>query len=227
MDLTDILKKIHFLGLFDSEIIKLVQNSGTLSSYTEGEKIKIPEDEIKSSLFIVLKGRLHLSLPGSDGTSVPLMVLSEGDFWGEYGLLDGENLGVEIISLELTKLFICTRKKLLDMIAGFPDIGTTIIQNLVFKLRSCLFTLDSLMLKDSDAKVARTLLKLSLETGTVKNGMLEIEKLPAQSDVAKSAGTSRETISKTLQSFTKKGFIELDGTKLRIKDFMKFRELIK
>jgi CRP-like cAMP-binding protein len=39
------------------------------------------------------------------------------------------------------------------------------------------------------------------------------------------AVTSRETISRTLHSFAKKGLIELEGSKLRILNYEKFKEL--
>jgi len=39
------------------------------------------------------------------------------------------------------------------------------------------------------------------------------------------AGTSRETISRTLHSFAKKGMIELEGSKVKILDYEKFKEL--
>jgi len=39
------------------------------------------------------------------------------------------------------------------------------------------------------------------------------------------AGTSRETISRALHSFVKKELIELDGNKLRILDYSKFKDL--
>jgi CRP-like cAMP-binding protein len=55
--------------------------------------------------------------------------------------------------------------------------------------------------------------------------MVEIEKLPLQQDLANMAGTSRETISRTLHSFAKKNLVEIEGTKLRILDYEKFKEL--
>jgi CRP-like cAMP-binding protein len=58
----------------------------------------------------------------------------------------------------------------------------------------------------------------------IKRGIVEIEKLPLQQDLANMAGTSRETISRTLHSFAKKGLIELEGSKLRILDYEKFKE---
>jgi CRP-like cAMP-binding protein len=54
---------------------------------------------------------------------------------------------------------------------------------------------------------------------------VEIEKLPLQHDLANMAGTSRETISRTLHSLVKKELIDLKGSKLRILNYEKFKEL--
>ena len=62
------------------------------------------------------------------------------------------------------------------------------------------------------------------DVGKIKQGIVEIEKLPLQQDLANMAGTSRETISRTLHSFAKKGLVELEGSKLRILDYEKFKE---
>ena len=63
------------------------------------------------------------------------------------------------------------------------------------------------------------------EYGVVKEGAIEIEQLPTQQELAEMAGTSRETISRTIHSFSKKGLIEIEGQKLRIKNYDKFKEL--
>jgi CRP-like cAMP-binding protein len=82
----------------------------------------------------------------------------------------------------------------------------------------------ALSLKDAEGKVATVLLQIAEYSGKIKNGVVEIDKLPVQQDLANMAGTSRETISRTLHSFAKRGFVELDGNKLRIVSFEKFKE---
>jgi CRP-like cAMP-binding protein len=83
----------------------------------------------------------------------------------------------------------------------------------------------SLSLKDAEGKVATVLLQLADDIGVIKQGIVEIEKLPLQQDLANMAGTSRETISRTLHSFAKKGLVELDGSKLKIMNYEQFKEL--
>ena len=77
----------------------------------------------------------------------------------------------------------------------------------------------------TEGKVATVLLQLADEMGRIKHGIVEIEKLPFQHELANMAGTSRETISRTLHTFAKKGLVELDGAKLRIMNYEKFKEL--
>ena len=83
----------------------------------------------------------------------------------------------------------------------------------------------ALSLKDAEGKVAYVILQLADDVGKIKHGIVEIEKLPFQHELANMAGTSRETISRTLHAFAKKGLIELEGSKLRIVDYEKFKEM--
>jgi CRP-like cAMP-binding protein len=82
----------------------------------------------------------------------------------------------------------------------------------------------SLSLKDAEGKVATVILQIADDVGKIRQGVVEIEKLPYQHDLANMAGTSRETISRTLHNFVKKGLIELDGNKLRIPNYEEFRK---
>jgi CRP-like cAMP-binding protein len=92
-------------------------------------------------------------------------------------------------------------------------------------MRAADLKIKSLSLKDAEGKVATVILQLADDLGKIKNGTVEIEKLPLQHDLANMAGTSRETISRTLHSLVKKELIELKGSKLKIINYEKFKEL--
>ncbi len=83
----------------------------------------------------------------------------------------------------------------------------------------------ALSLKDAEGKVATVLLQLADDVGKIRQGVVEIDHLPLQQELANMAGTSRETISRTLHSFAKKGWVQLDGSRLRITDYEKFKEM--
>lgn len=222
----EILKKIPAFSTFDSEIIDLICKTGKTDSFNPGQQIFPLTEDNTSSLIIVITGKLRIILTGDDQSHILLTYLNAEDYWGEFGLLDSNNLSVGIFAEEKSEITIFSREKLLSILADNKDAVIKVISQLTAKLRDSHFILDSLLVKDSDTKVARTILKLGIDLGVVKSGALEIADLPIQKDLAKMAGTSRETISRTLQSFAKKGLIETEGSILRIKDFIKLRELL-
>jgi CRP-like cAMP-binding protein len=156
---------------------------------------------------------------------VILSILNSSDFFGEMALLDGLNRSASVIAQEDSKLFIIQRNDFLDLLYEHPEVSVALLQELTQRLRAATMKIKALSLKDAEGKVATVLLQLADDVGRIKRGVVEIEKLPFQHELANMAGTSRETISRTLHSFAKKGLVELDGSKLRIISYEKFREL--
>ena len=91
------------------------------------------------------------------------------------------------------------------------------------RLRKADAQIKSLSLKDAAGRVATVLLQLADDIGTIRKGRVEIDELPLQQDLANMAGTSRETISRVIHTFIKKGFLDLQGNKLIISDYEKFK----
>ncbi len=113
----------------------------------------------------------------------------------------------------------------MNLFQNKPEYSIAILNELTKQLRVSNLKIKSLSLKAAEGKVASVIIQLIDESGLVKEGNIEIEKLPTQQELAVMAGTSRETISRTIHSFSKKGLIELEGPKLRIKNYDKFKEL--
>ncbi|GBD89311.1 cAMP receptor protein [bacterium BMS3Abin04] len=138
-------------------------------------------------------------------------------------LLDGQTRSATVSALENSELFIIQRNQFLEFLKEHPEISIALMQELSKRLRSADMQIKSLSLKDAEGKVATVILQLANDIGKIRQGIVEIEKLPLQQDLANMAGTSRETISRTLHSFVKKGLIELEGSKLRIFNYEKFK----
>jgi len=130
-----------------------------------------------------------------------------------------------VTAMEESKVFIIQRNDFLDLLKTHPEVSISLLQELTQRLRAAGMKIKALSLKDAEGKVATVLLQLADDIGKIKQGVVEIEKLPYQHELANMAGTSRETISRTLHSFAKKGLVELEGSKLRIISYEKFKEL--
>lgn len=218
------LKKVPIFSDLDEDTLIKVAKSGVLKLFKKNTII-FSEEDPGSALFIIAEGKVKVSRSSNDGKEVILAIINESDFFGEMALLDGMTRSATVTALEDSKLFIIKRDEFLELLKKYPDVSITLLTELSKRLRASSMKVKVLSLKDAEGKVAAVLLQLADEIGKIRQGVVEVDHLPYQQELANMAGTSRETISRTLHSFAKKGLVELDGSKLRIIDYEKFKEL--
>ncbi len=218
------LKFIPIFADLGEEAIEKIARLGKTKTY-EKDSVILMEHETGSALFLIISGKVKVFRVSDDGREVILSILSESDFFGEMAILDGLTRSANVSAIEDTELFIIQRSDFLDLMYNHPEVSISLLQELTKRLRAADMKIKSLSLKDAEGKVATVILQLADDIGKIKQGIVEIEKLPYQHDLANMAGTSRETISRTLHSFAKRGLIELDGNKLKIPNYEKFKEL--
>lgn len=211
-----------FADLEDSVINKILKLG--MRKVFKKDSIVFFENEPDTSLFVIVEGQVKVSRVSDDGKEVILTILAESDFFGEMAILDGSNRSANVTTMTETEMFIIQRSDFLNLLQEHPEVAVSLLVELAHRLRAADMKIKSLSLKDAEGKVATVILQLADDVGKIKNGTVEIEKLPYQHDLANMAGTSRETISRTLHAFAKKGLVELSGSHLRIIDYEKFKE---
>ena len=218
---------------------KLLQNLPLFGELEESEQIEIWshvitrsykksniilfEEDPGDSLFIIKEGKVKITRLSEEGKEVILSILGEGEFFGEMSLLDGESRSANVIALSDCDVFILKRDKFLSILKSTPQIAITLLEELAHRIRMSDQQIEYLSLADAESKVAIIILRIAEETGTFKMGVVTIEDLPMQQDMANMSGTSRETISRMLSDFTDKGYIERKGKKLVILDYERFK----
>jgi CRP/FNR family transcriptional regulator, cyclic AMP receptor protein len=218
------LKYVPIFSELDDDTLEKISKLGIRKSFKK-ESVVLFEHETGTALFVIVDGKVKVSRVSDDGKEVILTILGESDFFGEMAILDGLSRSANVTAMEDSELFIIQRSEFLELLNVHPEVSIALLQELTQRLRSADMKIKSLSLKDAEGKVATVILQLADDVGKIKQGTVEIEKLPFQHDLANMAGTSRETISRTLHTFAKKGLVELDGSKLRIMNYEKFKEL--
>ncbi len=221
---TNFLESVPIFSELDSDTLEKIVKSGVTQNFKKNSII-LSEEESGSALFVIVEGKVKVSRSSGDDKEVILAILNESDFFGEMSLLDGMTRSATVTAIEDSKLFIIQRTEFLDLLKKYPDVSIALLTELTKRLRASSMKVKALSLKDAEGKVATVLLQLADDIGKIRQGIVEIDHLPFQQELANMAGTSRETISRTLHSFAKKGLIELDGSKLRITDYEKFKEM--
>jgi CRP-like cAMP-binding protein len=181
------------------------------------------EEELGSTMFIILEGRVKISRISDEGREVILSILGEGDFFGEMSILDGQTRSANVVTLEDSKILIIRREDFLQMLHDYPQIAINLLKELAHRLRRSDSQIKSLSLQNATGKVASTILRIADDSGKIHKGQVEIPRLPPQQDLANMAGTSRETISRVIKALTEKGYLRKEGSRLIILDYEMFR----
>jgi CRP/FNR family transcriptional regulator/CRP/FNR family cyclic AMP-dependent transcriptional regulator len=189
--------------------------------YKKGEIILMEDDDSSQSLFIIAKGEVKVVLTAEDGREAILASLKEGDFFGEMSLLDGEPRSATVRAVEDSRLLTIRREDFLTAMRKQPDLALTLLGEMSRRLRKSNRQISSLALMRVYGRVAAALLQLMEERGMrtkAKDGrsIIVVKDRPTQQFIADMAGTTRETVSRVLNFFQKKGYIVLDGKDLLI-----------
>ncbi|MFA7419102.1 MAG: Crp/Fnr family transcriptional regulator [Melioribacteraceae bacterium] len=223
MAASEFLTYVPIFSELENDALEKIEKIGARKAYTKNDVILMEEDA-GTALFVIVKGKVKVSRNSNDGREVILTILGESDFFGEMAILDGLTRSATVTAIDESELFLIQRNDFLNLLYEHPEVSVALLQELTRRLRNADMKIKALSLKDAEGKVATVILQLADDIGKIKQGIVEIEKLPLQQDLANMAGTSRETISRTLHSFAKKGYVEMEGNKLRILDYEKFKE---
>ena len=212
-----------FSDLKDSDL-NIISDKMISRTYEKGQMILLEESQ-GETFFIIVSGAVKVTRLSDDGREVILAILGESDFFGEMSLLDGEGRSANIVANEDAEVLTLSRRDFLDCLETYPKIAIALLEELAIRLRKSDQHIESLSLSDSEHRIAITLIRFAQELGTIKKGDVKISNLPFQQDIANMAGTSRETVSRTLKLLEEKDLIKKEGKDLIIYKFDEFRQL--
>ena len=219
----EVLKTVPIFSDLSESDLKSVVNKMVSQSYKKGHVI-LEEDSTGDHCYFLTRGRVKITRVSSDEREVILALLGPGDFFGEMSLLDGEGRSANIVANEDAEVLTLSRRDFLDCLETYPKIAIALLEELAIRLRKSDQHIESLSLSDSEHRIAITLIRFAQYIGTIKQGDVKISNLPFQQDIANMAGTSRETVSRTLKLLEEKDLIKKEGKDLIIYKFDEFRQ---
>ena len=223
MSKTDHLRNVPiFTELTDSDLTKIASKM-VPRVYEKGQMILL-EESMGETFFIITQGAVKVTRLSADGREVILAILGESDFFGEMSLLDGEGRSANIVANEDAKVLTLSRSDFLDCLESYPKIAIALLEELAIRLRKSDQQIESLSLSDSEHRIGITLIRLAGELGTIKQGHVTVKNLPYQQDIANMAGTSKETVSRTLKLLEDKKLVRRENRNLTIYNYDAFRQ---
>ena len=221
MDKNNLLKSVSlFYDLSDKELGYI--SSRMITKNFETGSLIFMENSDGEKCFFVSEGSVKVTRLSKDGKEVILAMLNKGEFFGEMALLDGESRSANVIALEKTEVLTLNREDFLSVLEKYPQIAIQLLKEMAHRLRKSDRQIASLSLSDAEKRIALCILRFADEQGVIKNGEVNIPKIPIQQDIANMSGTSRETVSRALNLLEKEKFIRREGRELVIKNYKRF-----
>ena len=201
-----------FSLLPDAQLLLLTQ-ALSRKPYPKGSTVVAAGDPA-DALYIVISGRLKVIMSDNEGREVILANLSQGEFFGEMGLLDQAPRSATVTTMEPCELLTITRTEFTKCLQGNFDLTMNVIRGLVKRLREADKKIGSLALMDVYGRVARLL----LENAETVDGQKVVTKRLTKQDMAKTIGASREMVSRVMKELQTSGHIEVRAHQILLRD---------
>jgi CRP-like cAMP-binding protein len=177
----------------------------------------VGQEDAGDSLFVITEGRVKVVLYGDSGREVILSILRAGEIFGEMSLLDNEPRSANVIAIEPTRALVLERAAFVRYVTTSPHVALAILAELSQRLRRADRVIGNLALLDVYGRVARVLQDLARREAEQTDEGLLLRERPTQQEIASMVGTSRETVSRALSDFSRRGLIVMSGKQLLLR----------
>ena len=201
-----------FSELTDDDVASLAR----LSSRRRYPKDQVVffENEEGDFFFMILEGRIKVTILGDDGREVILTVLGPGDFFGEMALLDNEPRSATAIAVEDSELLSLHRTDFQTVLTENRSITSALIKSLTARLRKANHQISTLALLDVYGRVARVIAEMARDEGRrLRDGRIAFRRATHQ-EIANRIGTTRETVTRMLKDLERQGLIHIEGKEI-------------
>lgn len=172
--------------------------------------------EAGQTLFIITAGRVKVSAKSYEGREVILAILKAGDFFGEMSLLDGQPRSATVMAIDDTELFVLQRTDFLALLDRNPQLALRVLATMANRLRRTDRRVESLALMRVYGRIAGVLMQLAEDEGLRVGDDMIIQNRPLHVDIAKMAGTTRETVTRVLTDLRERGYLQMEGRRMII-----------
>ena len=200
-------------GLSDSQS-DLIARSSRVNRYPKGS-IVFHEGDLGDCLLVILRGRVKVVLAGDQGQETTIAILERPDFLGEVALIDQAPRSATVVALEETEFLQIGSAQFLGLVREHPDLAIRVMRHLAKTLRKSHEQIRTLSMFDANGRIVRCLLGMARERMPHERRIV-ISPRPAQQELARMIGCSRETVSRGLKALQTAGYISVAETGLAI-----------
>ena len=192
----------------------------------EAGEVIFEQGEQGDAMFIIRSGRVKIYSQGERGKELTLNVYGEGDFFGEFSLIDGEPRSTSAAAVERTEALVLQHRDLISILGEHPEIAVSLMRGLVARLRYTTEYAEDLAFLSVNGRVASKLLELMERHGMQGNAGMEIGVPVTIPQLAGLAVAPPEIVQRILDFYELGGILSRDGDRLTVCDPATLRERV-
>lgn len=215
------LQNIPLLSGLDPATLTQVGTSMQFRTFERGSYV-IHKGSAGDHLMFLLSGRLQVVDMTEDGREIGLSFISPGDYFGELSIIDDQPRSASVIAHEPSLASFLPRAQALGLIYSHSLVAERVLKRLASKIRLASNHRAILGIPSAFQRVFALLNQLA---AVAPGGLVVIEDIPTQQEIAIMVNTSRETVSRALQVLLQKGIVEKDLRRLIVRQPIALKEI--
>jgi CRP/FNR family transcriptional regulator len=184
----------------------------------EPGRVVFREGDASDTCYVVRNGHARAIREHADGRSITLAHFGSGDIFGELAMFEDERRSATIEALDELETVAILGADMRRLMREHADIAVKLVISLGRRLRAANERIASASFQTVQSRVATVLTQLVAEARVEGAGERDVLLVATQADVAKLAGSSRESASRFLAVLERAGVIEQGRGRLTIHD---------
>ena len=192
-----------------------------LKTYARREIVCRKEDA-SDGLYLLFAGLLQAVDIAEDGREIGLNLIKPGSFFGELSVIDGNPRSAHVIALQASTVGLIPQNAAREVFYKLPATAEAMMKDLAALVRNLSTFRALLAIPNAQQRVYALLQQLAQQ---MPGGLIAIQNLPKQQEIAIMINTSRETVSRAIAHLVATGVLEKDFRRLIVRDPNRLRRL--
>lgn len=168
-----------------------------------------------NELFLILKGRVRVSVINLDGKEKTVEMIRQGGFFGELCLCDNGRRKDQAIAFEESVVASIRARMFFELLYSKPEVVGCFLSFFCKRLSQARVQLEEMHSNHESLRFAKLLLKLGKTNGD-RNGKSRTSLLMSQEELARMLSTDRPAVNALIGRFKKEGLIDYKRQQLTI-----------
>ena len=163
------------------------------------------------TLYFVISGSVSVVIEDQDGRELVLSYLNPGDFFGEMGLFEGQDVrSAWVKAKEESEIAEISYSKFMQIVEQKPELLLKLASQMATRLNKTSQKVGDLAFLDVTGRVARALLDLASQPSAMTHPEGMQIKITRQ-ELGRIVGCSREMVGRVLKVLEEQGHIDVSG----------------